>query len=92
MSTNSPRLSSKVLARQFIVAVVKVSLAATPTSVARKSSVSSNASGDNFCVPPSRTRRAVIEAKPGESAGSSDAPPLNMTETLISGNSCDGAR
>ena len=92
MSTKSARLSSRLLFRQFIEAVVNVSLALTPTSVARKSSVSSNSAGGSFFVPPSRSILAVIEARPGTSAGSSEAPPLNVTDTVTSGNSCDGAR
>ena len=92
MSTNSPRLSSKLLFRQFMLAVVKVSLALTPTSVARKSSASSKSAAGIFAVPPSRTIRAVMPASPGISVGSSAAPPLNVIETVIRGNSCEGAR
>jgi hypothetical protein len=90
--TNRARLSSRLLFRQFIVATVKVSLAETPTSVARKSRASSNSVGFCFAVPPSRIIRAVIEARPGESAGSSDEPPRNVTDTVTSGSSRDGAR
>ena len=92
MSTKRARLSSKLLFRLFIVAVVNVSLALTPTSVARKSSVSSNSAAGSFRVPPSRSILAVIEARPGISAGSSEAAPLNVTERFTSGNSWDGAR
>jgi len=80
-----------LLFRQFIVAVVKVSLADTETCVARKSSVSSTSAAPTFAVPPSRTIKAVIAARPGASAGSSDPPPLNVIATLTSGNSRDGA-
>ena len=92
ISTNSARLSSKFVFRQFIVAVINVSFAATLASVARKSSVSSNSPGFRLAVPPSRIIRAVIAVRPGMSAGSSDEPPLNVIETVISGNSCDGAK
>ena len=92
MSRKSFRLSSKLLLRQFIVAAVNVSLAATPTSVARKSSDSSSAADPIVTVPPSRTIRAVIDARPGTSAGSSDAPPLKVTTRFTRGNSRDGAR
>ena len=78
--------------RQFIVAVVNVSLADTPTSVARKSSVSSKSAGFRLVVPPSRIIRAVIDASPGTSAGSSEEPPLNVIDTVTSGNSWEGAR
>ena len=92
MATKSFRLSSKLLARQFIVAAVNVSLAATLMSVARKSSDSSSSVGPIVPVPPSRTIRAVIEARPGMSVGSSDTPPLNVTTRFTRGNSCEGAR
>ena len=92
MPRNSFRLSSKLLFRQFIVAVVKASLDATPTSVARKSSDSSSSAGFIEAKPPSRTIRAVIAARPGTPTGSSDAPPLNVIERFTSGNSRDGAK
>ena len=92
ISTNSPRLSAKLAFRQLMVAVVKVSVAATVACVARKSSVSSNSAGGSRRVPPSRTIRAVIAARPGRSAGSSEPPPLNVIERNTSGNSWDGAR
>ena len=87
MSRNRPRLSSKFDFSVLSVAVVNVSLAETDTSVARKSRVSSNSAGGSFAVPPSRTIRAVIEARPGTSAGSSDPPPLNVIARFTSGNS-----
>lgn len=92
MPRKSFRLSSKLLFRQFIEAVVNASLPATDTSVARKSSVSSSSAGANPAVPPSRTMRAIMAAKPGTPSGSSDAPPLNVIERVTSGNSRDGAR
>ena len=67
-------------------------LAVTEACVARKSSVSSSSAGGSVREPPSRTMRAVIEASPGTSAGSSEAPPLNVIVRFTRGNSCDGAR
>ena len=92
MSRNSDRLSSKLLFRQFMLAVVNVSPAVTLTSVARKSSASSNSAGFIRAVPPSRTIRAVSAASPGASAGSSDDPPLNVIDSVTSGSSWFDAR